>query len=306
VPTRKLYATDVLVLSHFDLGEADRVLSVLTPAEGKLKVIAKGVRRPTSRLGGSLEPFAELRLSLARGRTFDVVTQAAIIHPWLRLRDSLASTATAWYVTELADRSLEERHPAEPLYALLHRAYSLLDAGMAPGRVARWFEFRLADELGVRPEVDRCVECDRLIEPTEEVRWVPALGGVLCSRHGGPTMHEAGLTIDALRVLKAYQRMDAEAIAGLRLPPTIEREAEEAIRAFLVYTLDREPRSRRFLDEVRPARDGPPAAEVRPARDGPPAAKAEPEPGTTAPGPPSGSPPSPDPSPATTSEGPDR
>ena len=250
--TRKLYATDVLVLSHFDLGEADRVLSVLTPVDGKLKVIAKGVRRPTSRLGGSLEPFAELRLSLVRGRTFDIVTQAAVIHPWLRLRDSLASTATAWYVTELADRSLEERHPAEPLYAILHRAYTLLDAGMAPGRVARWFELRLADELGFRPEIDRCVECDRLIEPTESVRWVPALGGVVCPRHGGPTLQEAGISTDALRVLKAYQRMDAEAIAGLRLPPGVEREAEEAIRAFLVYVLEREPRSRRFLDEVRP------------------------------------------------------
>ena len=264
MPPRKLYATDVLVLSHFDLGEADRVLSVLTPAEGKLKVIAKGVRRPTSRLGGSLEPFAEIRLSLARGRTFDVVTQAAIIHPWLRLRDSLASTATAWYVTELADRSLEERHPAEPLYALLHRAYSLLDAGMAPGRVARWFEFRLADELGVRPEVDRCVECDRLIEPTEDVRWVPALGGVVCPRHGGPTQLEAGLSTDVLRVLKAYQRMDAEAIAGLRLPPGVERDAEEALRSFLAYVLDREPRSRRFLDEVRPYGSGSPAGPASP------------------------------------------
>lgn len=257
VPSRKLYATDVIVLSHFDLGEADRVLSVLAPADGKFKVIAKGVRRPTSRLGGSLEPFAELRLSLARGRTFDVVTQAAVIHPWLRLRDSLASTATAWYVTELADRSVEERHPAEALYALLHRAYSLLDAGMAPGRVARWFELRFADELGVRPEVDRCVECDRLIEPAESIRWVPALGGVLCPRHGGPSLEEARLSTDALRLLKAYQRMDAEAIAGLRLPPGVEREVEEAIRAFLVYTLEREPRSRRFLDEVRPYGDAP-------------------------------------------------
>ena len=86
--------------------------------------------------------------ALARGRTFDVVTQVSVGHAWLHLRDSLESAATAWYLAELADRSLEERHAAEPLYALLRRAYELLDAGMAPGRVARWYEMHLADELG--------------------------------------------------------------------------------------------------------------------------------------------------------------
>ena len=250
VPERRLYATDAIVLSRFDYGEADRVVTLITPRLGKIKVIAKGVRRPTSRLGGSLEPFAELRASLVRGRTFDIVTQVAVVHAWLRLRDALESTATAWYVAELADRSLEERHPAEPLYALLRRTYELLDAGMAPGRAARWYEIRLADELGVRPEVDRCVECDRIIEPTDRVRWAPALGGVLCERHPGTSFEQTGLSTDAIRLLKAYQRMDVEAIAGLRLPAAVEREVEAALRAFLSYSLEREPRSRRFLDEV--------------------------------------------------------
>jgi DNA repair protein RecO (recombination protein O) len=251
VPERRLFTTDAIVLSRFDYGEADRVMSLLTPAHGKVRVIAKGVRRPTSRLGGSLEPLAELRVSLARGRTFDVVTQVAVVHAWLHLRDSLEATATAWYAAELADRSLEERHPAEPLYALIRRTYELLDGGLAPGRAARWYEMRLADELGQRPEVDRCVECDRLVEPDEPVRWMPALGGIVCGRHPGPGQAEAGISTGALRVLKAYQRMDVEAIAALRLPTAVEREVEGAMRAFLAYALEREPRSRRFLDEVR-------------------------------------------------------
>ena len=75
MPVPRRYTTEAIVLSRFDLGEADRVLTLITPTGGKLKAIAKGVRRPTSRLGGSLEPFAELTVALARGRTFDVVTQ---------------------------------------------------------------------------------------------------------------------------------------------------------------------------------------------------------------------------------------
>ena len=152
MPAPRRYTTEAIVLSRFDLGEADRVLTLITPAGGKLKAIAKGVRRPTSRLGGSLEPFAELTVALARGRTFDVVTQvqrrARVAEP-----ARLARECRDGLVPRRAGRpqSLEERHAAEPLYALLRRAYELLDAGMAPGRVARWYEMHLLDELGVRP-----------------------------------------------------------------------------------------------------------------------------------------------------------
>jgi DNA repair protein RecO (recombination protein O) len=251
VPVPRRYTTDAIVLSRFDLGEADRVLTLITPGIGKIKAIAKGIRRPTSRVGGSLEPFAELNLALARGRTFDVVTQVVVGHAWLNLRDSLESTATAWYIAELADRSLEERHAAEPLYSLLHRAYELLDAGMAAGRVARWYEMHLADELGVRPEVDRCVECDRVLEVEGRFRWVPMLGGVLCDRCPGPAHDRTGLGLEALKLLKAYQRLDVEALAALRLAADVEREVETAMRDFVRHALEREARSLAFLDEVR-------------------------------------------------------
>ena len=135
------YTTDAIVLSRFDFGEADRILTLITPGCGKLKAIAKGIRRPTSRIGGSLEPFAELTVALARGRTFEVVTQVSVGHAWLNLRDSLESAATAWYLAELADRSLEERHAAEPIYTLLQHAYE-------PARRRAWP--RAASPAGTR------------------------------------------------------------------------------------------------------------------------------------------------------------
>ena len=251
MPNPRLYVTDAIVLTRFDYGEADRIMTLFTPTHGKLKAIAKGVRRTKSRIGGALEPLAELRVALARGRTFDVVTQVQVTHAWLRLRDSLESAATAWYLAELADRSLEERHEAEGLYTLLRHAYELLDAGMDPGRLARWYEMHLADELGIRPEVDRCVECDRMLEADETFRWVPPLGGVLCHRCPGPPADRAGLSLEALKLLKAYQKMDVEAIAALRLPSAVEREVEQAMRDFLRYSLERDARSLAFLDEVR-------------------------------------------------------
>jgi DNA repair protein RecO (recombination protein O) len=251
VPASRRYVTEAIVLTRFDYGEADRILTLITPGGGKIKAIAKGIRRQKSRIGGSLEPFAELRVALAQGRTFEVVTQVSVIHPWLNLRDDLVSFGTASYIAELADGTLEERHAAESVYLLLKRAYEILDAGMAPGRVARWFEMHLADELGVRPEVDRCVECGRLLEADERYRWMPPLGGVLCERCPGPPFERTGLSLEALKLLKAYQRQDVEALAALRVRPEVEREVEIAMREFLAYSLDRKPRSLAFLDEVR-------------------------------------------------------
>jgi DNA repair protein RecO (recombination protein O) len=251
MPAPRVYYTEAIVLSRFELGEADRVLTLLTPHDGKLKAIAKGVRRPRSRLGGTVEPFAELHLVMARARTFDVVTQASVGHAWLSLRERLESTATAWYLAELAERAVEERAFAYPVYALLRRSYQLLDDGMAPGRVARWFEFGLADALGMRPEVERCVECDRVLEADDDFRWVPTQGGTLCSRHGVPIGEQMRLSLAALKLLRAYQRLDIEAIAGLRQPAEVEAEVEQALRWFIRNVLEREPRSLAFLDEVR-------------------------------------------------------
>ena len=143
---------------------------------------------------------------------------------------------------------------------MLRRAYELLDAGMAPGRVARWFEMHLLDELGVRPEVDRCVECDRVLESDERFRWVPPVGGVVCERCPGPPHDRAGLSLEALKLLKAYQRLDIEALAGLRLGPSVEAEVESALREFVREALEREARSLAFLDEVRAAHDPVPSS----------------------------------------------
>lgn len=251
MPRPRTYKTRAIVLAHFDLGEADRIITLLTPEDGKIRAVAKGVRRPRSRIGGSVEPFAELDVVLARGRNLDVITQVGVAHAWLRLRDRLESTATAWYLGELSDRAVEERAGAHPVYGLLRRACQLLDDGMAPGRVARWFELGLADALGVRPELDRCVECHRVLDEDDSFRWVPSLGGVLSGEHPPPPAENVRLSLPALKLLKAYRRFDVEAIAALRVPADVEGEVEAVMRRYTRFILEREARSLSFVDEVR-------------------------------------------------------
>ncbi len=251
-PRARLYKTEGIVLRGMDLGEADRVLTVLTPHLGKLRIIAKGIRRPRSRLGGGLEPFSDVHLVLAAGRTFDVVTQVALEDPHLGLRNDLHSTAAAWYIVELADRFCEGAADSHAAFLLLAQALSALDA--APdevGRevVARWFELALLDAMGFRPELTRCLQCGADIGPDGNV-YSPAGGGVVGPECSHAAMGGRAIGSEALKVLRHLQRSPLVAVLRLRLAPPTHREVERLLHATVSAVLERELRSRDFLEEV--------------------------------------------------------
>lgn len=248
----RLYKTEGIVLRSMDLGEADRVLTILTPHLGKLRVIAKGIRRPRSRLGGGLEPFSDVHLVMAAGRTFDVVTQVALEDPHLGLRNDLHSTAAAWYLVELADRFCEGAADSYSAFGLLAQGLSALDA--TPGEVgrevvARWFELALLDAMGFRPELSTCLECGAQIGPDGNV-FSAAGGGVVGPECAHAALGGRPLGAEALKVMRHLQRSRLVEVLRLRLPPTTHREVERLLHATISAVLERELRSRDFLEEV--------------------------------------------------------
>jgi DNA repair protein RecO (recombination protein O) len=251
-PRARLYKTEAIVLRSMDLGEADRVLTVLTPRLGKLRIIAKGIRRPRSRLSGGLEPMSDVQLVLAIGRTFDVVTSTALEDPHLGLRNDLHSTAAAWYVVELVDRFCEGAADSHGAFVLLAQALSALDAPadvVARNLVARWFELHLLDAMGFRPELNRCLECGGAIEPDGNA-FSPVAGGVVCPQCRHAALGARPIGADALKVLRHLQRSVLVDVLGLRLPGPIHREVERLLHATVTAVLERELRSRDFFEEV--------------------------------------------------------
>ena len=250
-PRPRVYKTEAIVLRTLDLGEADRVLTVLTPRLGKLRVIAKGVRRPRSRIGGGLQPFSDVQLVLAVGRTFDVVTSSSLEDPHLGLRNDLHSTAAAWYVVELADRFCEGAADSHEAFRLLAQALSALDAGAEVPRelVARWFELALLDAMGFRPELTRCLECGAEIEP-EGNAFSAAGGGVVCPQCRHVAHGARPVSTDALKVMRHLQRSPLVGVLGLRVAPAAHREVERLLHATVSAVLERELRTRDFLEEV--------------------------------------------------------
>ena len=245
------------MLRSMNLGEADRVLTILTPRLGKLRVIAKGVRRTRSRIGGALEPFSDVQLVLAVGRTWDVVTSSSLEDPHLGLRNDLHSTAAAWYIVELADRFCEGSADSHQAFRLLAQSLSALDAPpdeVTREVVARWFELALLDAMGFRPELVRCLECGAQIEPDGNA-YSPVGGGVLCPQCSHAAHGVRPLSGDALKVLRHLQRSALVGVLRLHLTPTMHREIERLMHATVSAVLERELRSRDFFSEVA-AREG--------------------------------------------------
>lgn len=235
----RLYRTDAIVLRRRDLGEADRILTIFTERHGKLRVVAKGVRKTRSRLAGHLEPFAKTSLMLAQGRNLDIVTQAQLLEPYLRMRQDESRIAYAGYFADLLDALTVEAQEHEAAYDALADALRLLDQELDPYPTARLYEIRLLGLLGYRPELWQCVSCGRELEPVVNA-FSPSAGGVLCEGCARGDPQALALSVNALKFLRLLQREDVGRVHSLRLSGALRTEVELVTREYVRHILERD------------------------------------------------------------------
>jgi DNA repair protein RecO (recombination protein O) len=250
MPTReRSLRVEAIVLRHNDWGEADRLLGIFTREMGKLRVIAKGVRKPRSRKAGHLEPFTRVSLLLAKGRDLWIITQAETVNAHLNLRQDLLRLGYASYVVELLDRFTYEEGENTALYRLLSETLARLDSHAEPGIAIHYYEIRLLDLLGFRPQLFTCAACREEIQPVDQY-FSAALGGVLCPRCGAATPGASPVSMSALKYLRHFQRSSYTEATRARPTPEVERELERLLQQYLTYLLERGLNSPAFLRRV--------------------------------------------------------
>lgn len=241
---------EAIILRHTDWGEADRLLWLFTREQGKLRVVAKGVRKPRSRKAGHLEPFTRASLQLARGREMQIVTQAEAINPNLELREDLVRMGYAAYVVELLDRFTYEEGQDALLYRLLAETLDRLNEESNPAFAVRYYEVRLLERLGFRPQLLQCSRCEEKIMP-EDQYFSAALGGVLCPKCGAGYPGARPITQPALKALRHFQRSSYSEAQRLRLSGSVDHELENLMNHYLTYLLERGLNTPAFLRQVR-------------------------------------------------------
>ena len=221
-----------IVLRSYPFGEADRVVVLLSPNHGKIRTVAKGVRKTKSRFGGRLEPFTHVDLVLYEGRNLDTITQVAVLEPFPKLRADLDAVVTAGTMVEAADAVAQEDESAIRLFLLLQRGLKTLEIGERSPDLITSYLLKLADVVGVAPSLLQCASCGR----EEELRRFSfGGGGSICDRCRGE---------GSVRLREGLTEYLA-ALAGSELtslpPPdaSLSGEAMGIARRFVEYHLDR-------------------------------------------------------------------
>jgi DNA repair protein RecO (recombination protein O) len=246
----RLYRTDAIILRRSDFGEADRLLTVLTPERGKLRLLAKGVRKTTSRKAGHVELFMLTDMLVAQGRTWDIISQAEIVEPYRDLREDLEKTSHAYYLAELVDRFTEEHDANAPLFQLLTLTLAHLSHSDDPFLALRYFELHLLSLTGFQPQLHFCVACGESLEPvTNFFHFVD--GGALCPRHGEARPNAEPLPLPVLKVLRYLQSEPWEKIAKLQLTPATRQHVESLLFNYITFLLERRLKSAEFLRQLK-------------------------------------------------------
>jgi len=245
-----IYRTRAIILKRREQGEADRVITLFTPEYGKRVVIAKGVRKPTSRKAGHLEPFAHAALMLAKGKTWDIITSARTVTSFRRLREDLDLMAYASYFCELLDAFVQEDDPHSELYDLLLTAFRRLETSPNPVLTGRWYELALLQHAGFAPQLFRCVQCGAKIEPVINY-FSNGRGGVLCPQHGEGVRNAHPIPLNALKVLRYIQTQPYNHIISLQISAGTLRQVEKLMGEYLRYLLERRLKTKQFIQLLR-------------------------------------------------------
>ena len=231
------------------MGEADLVVTLFTKDRGKLRAVAKGARRTSSKLLGHLEPLTHVRLSLAQGRNLDYITQAQVIESFSDLKEDLDAIIKGLYLAELMDGFGSEASSNQPLFQLGVEILKSIGQEPASDWPLRFFEMHLLRLSGFMPELYQCVECQRPLSPGNH-RFSPTLGGTLCNDCQPLRAQVRPLSLRVLKVLRLLHRGPLPSVMGLKADPGLAYELKSVLGSTVSYWLDKEIRSNSFLEQL--------------------------------------------------------
>lgn len=241
-----LYKTEAIVLGYRLLGEADKILTLFSPQQGKIHAVARGVRRPRSRLLGGTQLFTHSNFLILEGRNLDNISQCEIKESFHALRTNLEYMAYGLYFAELIRASTPLEDKNRELFNFLLKTQRVLPGWQDPEVLKFIYEIKLMALQGFAPELFCCVSCGGKL--SGQIRFSPPLGGVVC----GQCHHQGGVVLspEVLMTLRRFLRCTYEELSGLRVEESLKPLIKSALQAFIVYRIDRRLKTLQFIQDV--------------------------------------------------------
>jgi DNA repair protein RecO (recombination protein O) len=248
-----LYKVEAIVLKARNLGEADKILTLLTKNQGKLDAVAKGVRKIKSKNRGAVQPFSQSRIMLYQGKSMDTVTQCELISGFPKIRDNLDRLAYAGYIMELTTWILPEKEPQQEVYFLLLAILHLLQKAESKELIqliTRIYEVRLLNMLGYQPVLEVCANCGQPVK-TGKIGFSPPMGGILCYNCLAEAPQVLPITQGLRIVWQLLTKINLTNIHRLKLREEELLALEKTLQSFMEYHLEHRMKSVDFIHELK-------------------------------------------------------
>ena len=239
-----------IVVRHTNYDEADRFITFLTPYQGKVSALAKGVRKLSSRKAGHLQPFTYVDVQLSKGRGAAwLVSQVSTIEAYPEILSSLEKTVRTSCILELAERFSLEDVENVPLFQLTLDTLRRMAVFEDFFPVQRYFDLQLFAVTGYQPQLFECVRCKKKIQPENQYIHY-GRGGVLCPECGELTRGSRPISMKTLKYMRYYQTRPFAEAAAAGWPQDIRMESENILTAYQSYLLERKTNSQQFLEQM--------------------------------------------------------
>jgi len=243
--------TKGIIIRRINLGEADRILTILTADRGKIRVVARGIRRSNAKLSGFLELFRYNEYLLAEGRNLDIITGAATIENFRQISLNLRKIGLAYYVAEIADKLIEETQEADQVFDLVYTVLKEINSNKLPlDFIKGFFEFNILSVLGFKPELNKCIVCEKSIDITQKFGFSVSLGGLIDNDHFFSDPSAIVLDQPTAEVLCTITDTPLKHFCSCKNLAEVTPQIARISANFLDYMMEKNLRSKEFLEEV--------------------------------------------------------
>lgn len=245
------YQSRGVILKTWDFKDSDKLLSVFTEKDGKVRAIAKGVKKPKSSLRACVQPFCHSYFYFNRGREMDLITQGRLLDFYGNSRQDLERALHCLYLMELLDKSLLEHVPFPGLYnTLIEVLKAINEQGLNPLYI-RYFEAQLLVQLGYQPVLNHCIKCG--LKPDKSIYFDLAEGGLTCPSCSREHDYKMVLSGETLGLLRFMMEGNLSAVNRIKASPAGLKQLEIFLEKYLEYHLDRRFKTKNAISLMKKA-----------------------------------------------------
>lgn len=236
-----------IVIRTANYGESNKIVTLYTREWGKVGMMARGAKKPNSRLSAVTQPFTYGYFLMQRGSGLGTMQQGEMISSMRSIKEDIFLTAYAAYIVELLDRSVEDRKPNPFLFELLYQSLNLINEGYDPDIIMNIFEMKMLNTLGLYPILNQCAVCG---STDGHFSFSIREGGLLCHRCLEKDPYHFKLSPAAVRLLRVFYYFDLSRLGDISVKDETKAELKKIITAYYDENSGLNLKSKKFLNQM--------------------------------------------------------